>query len=196
MPLVSHQYLDAITDAGRTRSRLRGGQDVPRWLVARIRQLELKDRTLIELHFAGATTRSAGRAVGMSPGCVSRRVATLLKRLRHPIVDRLQDEHCPLPIEHRVVGVEHFMLGRTQRWIAEHHRIDYRQVRAILDCIRAWHEASVWSARLRRAEAQSTPPNRQHPRSDEVHPAQRGSDNAFVDDDLLVGGTSGRRASA
>lgn len=202
MPLVSHQYIDAVNVAGRTRTRPRGEQTLPRWLVARIRQLNAKDRTLVELHFAGATTRSAGRAVGMSPGCVSRRVTTLLKRLKHPIVDRLQDEFCPLPIEHRVVGVEHFMLGRPLRWIAEHHQLDYRQVRAIIDCVRAWHEASIWSTCMRRAGEPSTALSDDGPQSDgfpqrgNATVAHQGSNKPFVAGDSLVVGATGRRASA
>ncbi len=141
MALVNSQYLDQVLEEGSADRPVRAGEVVPRWVLQRIKLLDEKDRSLVELHLSGASLNSAGRALGLSSGTAWRRLQRVMSRVRHPLVGALLDEHCTLPHEHRYVGVEYFLQGRPARHSAERHQMNERHVKSILAFLKLWQAA-------------------------------------------------------
>src|SRR4051812_45205482 len=66
-------------------------------VLQRVAVLPPRDRAIVELTLSAKCSRShIGRALGMAPGLVSRRLRVLYARLHDPLVVALFDPHCPL----------------------------------------------------------------------------------------------------
>ncbi len=124
-----------------------GGQQIcpPRGLspavLKRIALLPQRDRAIVELTLRSHLSRSGiGRALGMSPGQVSRRLRVLYARLHDPLVVALADDRCPLSREFRQLGIEHYLLGLRVRQLSETHRLPPGEVRRMLAYLRGWQK--------------------------------------------------------
>jgi hypothetical protein len=113
-------------------------------LLQRVKMLPPRDRAIIELTLSAKLSRThVGRALGMAPGQVSRRVRVLYGRLHDPIVLALVDDRCPLAPEYRQLGIEHFLLAQSTTQLADAHRIPAGQVRRMLTFMRGWHKGAT-----------------------------------------------------
>ncbi|HEV2293684.1 MAG TPA: hypothetical protein VGR35_07500 [Tepidisphaeraceae bacterium] len=130
-------------------ARAPGGQQIrpPRGmspaLMKRVALLPQRDRAIIELTRLHLSRSGIARALGMSPGQVSRRLRVLYARLHDPLVVALFDERCPLAAEHRQLGIEHHLLGLSPRELADKHRMPSGEVRRTLVYLRGWHKGAA-----------------------------------------------------
>lgn len=109
-------------------------------LAQRLAMLPSRDRAIVELTISSKLTRAEiARALGMAAGQVSRRLRVLYRRLHDPIVIALFDPACPLPAEHRQLGIEHFLLGLAVNQLADKHRMRWSAVQSMLTFVRGWH---------------------------------------------------------
>jgi DNA-directed RNA polymerase specialized sigma24 family protein len=139
MTVLLGGLIEQVPTAARERPRQRVGPGISRQVLERARLLLPHERTLLELHLEGASLSSIARAMGISSGTACRRLSRIVTRLRNPLIGVLLESHCPLPCEHRQVGIEHFLLGLSARHIAEKHQMNERHVRAILAFLKVWH---------------------------------------------------------
>jgi DNA-directed RNA polymerase specialized sigma24 family protein len=119
---------------GRARTRISPA------LAQRLAILPSRDRAIVELTMSAKLTRAGiARALGMAPGQVSRRLRVLYQRLHDPLVVALFDPACPLPPEHRQLGIEHFLLGLAVNQLADKHGMRWSAVQSMLTFVRGWH---------------------------------------------------------
>jgi hypothetical protein len=138
MITLDHGILDQVRNPRRAADL----QDMPsvRQLLRHAKLLPENERMLVDLAVGQRIgLRALARIVRLPPGTVTRRLRRILARLRDPLVIAMLDPHCPLQPEMRQLGVEHWLLNRSQRALAETHRITVHEVRRMLDYIRAWH---------------------------------------------------------
>ena len=110
-------------------------------LAQRLAALPSRDRAIVELTMSSKLTRAEiARALDIAPGQVSRRLRILYQRLHDPLVVTLFDRACPLPSEHRQLGIEHFLLGLTVNQLADKHQMRWSAVNAALTYVRGWHK--------------------------------------------------------
>lgn len=108
-------------------------------MVLRAREMEPSDQLFLELALdVNHTHRDVARVVGCSTGTVSRRLRTLMNRLRDPLVVALFDRRLPLPQDYREIGIDHFLRGRTSREIAELRGLTRFQVSQLIHFMRSW----------------------------------------------------------
>ena len=111
----------------------------------RLALLPQRDRAIIELTLRANLSRAGiARAVGITPGQVTRRLRILYARLHDPLVVALFDARCPLTPEYRQLGIEHFLLGASPRELADKHRLSVHDVRRTLVFLRGWHKGAAW----------------------------------------------------
>lgn len=144
MPLVENRILDeSYADQPAIRP---DAADVLR----RAALLPEPDRAIVHMSLkTGASRHVIGRALGLNPGTITRRLQRIGARLHDPIVLALLDPACPLIGEYRQVGVEHFLQGLSTHAIAQKHRISHDRARRMLFAIRLWHEAGIRPANRR-----------------------------------------------
>src|SRR5688572_27631888 len=93
-------------------------EGVPTELLRRAALLREPDRTLAHLSFKpDATSASIARAAGMAPATIKRRMQRIGARLHDPLVVALIDRTCPLVMEYRQIGIEHFLQGQSTHTI-------------------------------------------------------------------------------
>ena len=120
-------------------------------LLKRIQVLPTRDRAIVELTLRANLSRAGiARALDMAPGQVSRRLQILYARLHDPLVVALFDDRCPLPPEHRQLGIEHILLGARVPHLADKHRLPEREVRQMLAFLRGWQKGMAGSRGGRR----------------------------------------------
>lgn len=113
-------------------------------VLERVAMLPARDRAILELTLSAKLSRShIGRALGMSPGLVSRRIRMLYARVHDPMVAALFDPRCPLAPEYRQLGIEHFLLGASMNQLADKHRLPFPHVRRIIIFLRGWHKGAT-----------------------------------------------------
>lgn len=117
-------------------------------LMKRTALLPTRDRAIVELTLRANLSRAGiARALGMAPGQVSRRLRQLYARLHDPLVIALSDDRCPLPPEHRQLGLEHFLLGLRVPQLADKHRLTGGEVRRMLSYLRGWQSGMIAARR-------------------------------------------------
>jgi DNA-directed RNA polymerase specialized sigma24 family protein len=105
----------------------------------RLDLLPTRDRAIVELTMRANLSRTGiARALGSTPGQVSRRLRVLYARLHDPLVVAMCDARCPLAPEYRQLGIEHFLLGVKATELAEKHRLAVPEVRRMLVYLRGW----------------------------------------------------------
>ncbi len=110
----------------------------------RLAVLPQRDRAIIELTLRANLSRAGiARALGITPGQVTRRLRILYARLHDPLVVALFDARCPLTPEYRQLGTEHFLLGSSPRELADKHRLSVHDVRRTLVFLRGWHKGAA-----------------------------------------------------
>jgi DNA-directed RNA polymerase specialized sigma24 family protein len=110
----------------------------------RLELLPLRDRAIVELTIGSNLSRAGiARALGITPGQVTRRLRVLYARLHDPLVVALFDDRCPLPPEYRQLGTEHFLLGTSPRELADKHRMSASEIRRMLVFLRGWREGAA-----------------------------------------------------
>jgi DNA-directed RNA polymerase specialized sigma24 family protein len=135
--IVSSQYHLKERETDRD---YRVAHDRQRVLLERAQWLTPPDRLLIELVLDGRQAmRQIAAFSGVPAGTITRRIRRIVNRLYDPLVVALLDDHCPLPREHRQLGIEHFLQGRTAAQLAELHRMNTYRVHKILEFVRGWH---------------------------------------------------------
>lgn len=108
-------------------------------VLARARFLEERDRRVVELLLRGDLTRSDMAAlIGVNASTLTRRVQRVVARLHDPMVVALIEGRGALPDEHRQLGVEHFLQGKSIGELAELHRMSEWEVRRMVEQIRGW----------------------------------------------------------
>jgi DNA-directed RNA polymerase specialized sigma24 family protein len=113
-------------------------------LKQRLELLPTRDRAIVELTMRANLSRSGiARALGVTPGQISRRLRVLYARLHDPLVVALFDPRCPLAPEYRQLGTEHFLLGIKARELAEKHQIPVSEVRRMLVYLRGWQKGAT-----------------------------------------------------
>lgn len=134
MQIVSNRFLDQ--------------QELPteRWvaprtlLPPRAHLLHPADQMLLRLLFVEQRTfREMGAMLNHSPGALSRRVKSIIARLRDPMVMALSDHRCPLAFDTREIGLDFFLRGMTFQQIARERVISAAMVRKTIVSLRAWH---------------------------------------------------------
>ena len=125
--------------------------DIPPALRRRAGALPQADRALLELSWSGCHLRHIAQLLGRAPGTVSRRIASLRRRLAEPIVRALLEHGAGLSDEQRDVGLGYFLHRRSIRKLAEEHELPASEVTRILAYVRGWAKG-VQSARPMRAE--------------------------------------------
>jgi hypothetical protein len=105
-----------------------------------VRHLCDKDRLLIELTLhSGITTRQLAVALNRSPGHVSRRLRSIMKRLDDPLVRSLTGPGCTLPVQHQQVGIGRFLHRSSIKQLMQQHDLSRQQITQMLEYIRGWH---------------------------------------------------------
>ncbi|MCC6423114.1 MAG: hypothetical protein IT447_06500 [Phycisphaerales bacterium] len=108
-------------------------------LLDRIRYLDEADQMLFTLIKQGTVSlRQISRLTGIHGGTLSRRVHRLANRLHDPVVASLIDHGKALRQEHRQLGIEHFLHGKSITQLAELHQMTRREVARILTFLRGW----------------------------------------------------------
>jgi IS30 family transposase len=103
------------------------------------------DKLLLEMTVVNRLSfAQIARLLGVPPGTVCRRLQRVTARLHDPLVIFLLDRICPLSAEHRQLGVEHFLQGKSVRQLSELHQMRDHQVRRILEYIKGWHRGMSW----------------------------------------------------
>jgi hypothetical protein len=137
--IVDNQILDRVKEVD-----FRSTPDARRLMLRRAEFLDRRDQTLVQLVLRGTLSlRDIAGLVGSDAGTVCRRMARLANRLNDPLVVALTDPRCPLPAEHRQLGIEHFVRGIRFRDLVELHRMSPHAVRRMLTFIRGWHKGVV-----------------------------------------------------
>jgi DNA-directed RNA polymerase specialized sigma24 family protein len=109
------------------------------------------DRLIIELAIRNRVPhRQIAIALKVPAGTVSRRVRRILRRLNDPLSVALLDARCPLPADHREVGVEHFVQGLSASALAQKHDASAQHIRRMIMYVRGWHRGASSAASLRR----------------------------------------------
>ncbi len=117
-------------------------------LMKRIALLPTRDRAIVELTLRSHLSRAGiGRALGMAPGQVSRRLRVLYARLHDPLVIALSDARCPLAPEYRQLGIEHHLLGARVPKLSDRHRLSAGEVRRMLAYLRGWQSGMIAARR-------------------------------------------------
>lgn len=117
-------------------------------LMKRIALLPTRDRAIVELTLRSHLSRAGiGRALGMAPGQVSRRLRVLYARLHDPLVVALSDDRCPLAPEYRQLGIEHHLLGARVPKLSDDHRLSAGEVRRMLAYLRGWQSGMIAARR-------------------------------------------------
>jgi hypothetical protein len=144
MPLLDNQIIDKHLDGGRTDDAGIGGNGaIPEALLRRAQFLLEPDRTIFNLLARGnVTRRQIARILNLPAGTVTRRIQRLANRLHDPLIGALLDEHCPLPPEHRQLGIEHFLQDVTYERLADVHQLSRYQVRAMIAFVRGWFDGA------------------------------------------------------
>jgi len=130
----------------------RSGRDAAVWrlhqlLMRRAAYLPLADQSLLRLALEGEhSLRELGPMFGLSAGGTCRRIQTLKRRLRDPVVALLIDFPVDLPELHRRVGVLRLLLGQSIRAIALETGRTIGEVRSMLAYVRGWARIAqqVW----------------------------------------------------
>lgn len=127
--------------AGHATAGPRAGHGMSPALVKRVALLPTRDRAIVELTLRASLSRAGiARALGVTPGQVSRRLRVLYARLHDPLVVALADDRCPLAPEYRQLGIEHFLLGCRVPRLADKHRLPQGEVRRMLAYLRGWQK--------------------------------------------------------
>ncbi|MCC7349086.1 MAG: hypothetical protein IT446_00830 [Phycisphaerales bacterium] len=125
--------LDEISENPRV-----GSFSSPR-LLDRIRFLDDADQMLLTLVQQGSVSlRQISRLTGVHGGTLSRRIHRLASRLHDPVVASLIDHGKALRTEHRQLGIEHFLHGKSITQLADLHQMTRREVSRILTFLRGW----------------------------------------------------------
>jgi DNA-directed RNA polymerase specialized sigma24 family protein len=145
MPLRDNQRIDQmLVAATHPRPTLRQAREAGEAFLKRATLLLPEDRVLVEMAIRNhASHRQLARMLNRPPGTVTRRLRRIIARLYDPLVLALLDPLNPLPPEHRQLGIEHLLQGRSMKDLAELHQMHPHNVRRMLDEIRGWHRASI-----------------------------------------------------
>jgi DNA-directed RNA polymerase specialized sigma24 family protein len=139
MPLVESRILDQ-SYAGQPAIH----PDAQAEVLRRAALLPEADRAIVHMSLkAGATRHMIGRALGLNPGTITRRLQRIGARLHDPLVIALLDRSCPLVDEYRQIGIEHFLQGLSTHAIGQKHRLSHDRVRRMLNAVRLWHDAGI-----------------------------------------------------
>jgi len=111
-------------------------EDLVAAVLRRAALLPAEDRALIDLVRRNVTRRQIAAVMGTDPGTVCRRIRKLSERLHDPVVIALLHDKCPLPAEHRQIGVEHLLLGKPVNELTRRHQMGRREVRKVLDYVK------------------------------------------------------------
>src|SRR5690349_3957405 len=107
----------AILENQAERARVRGvstADESAGRMLERARFLEEDERTLVELLLRGTLSRrQMADLLKIDPATLTRRVQGLVKRLHDPIVLALIEWSHGLSDEHRQLGIEHFLQGKS-----------------------------------------------------------------------------------
>lgn len=145
MRTVTRQVLDQCTADDRvSKADAADGPLVQSILARRARLLPPPDARLMELSLAGYTVRELARLMGRHPGCISRRLAALKRRLCGEVVAALADCPADLPDHYLRIGIAHYVHGRSPRTMARQFALSQGEIARIIGFLRAW-------AMLRRA---------------------------------------------
>ena len=121
-------------------------------LIARARHLDPADRALLEMHLVrGLPLRRLGELLGTNSGQLSRRIASLRRRLTSPIVVALANAAIPLSEGDRQMALAHFLNRRTIRSLAREFDLTPPIVRKRLNFIRGWAHGRRDGARAMKA---------------------------------------------
>lgn len=97
------------------------------------------DKMLFTLVNQGTLSlRQVSRLTGIAGGTLSRRLQRLANRLHDPVVASLVDHGKSLRPEHRQLGIEHFLHGKTIAQLADLHQMTCREVARTLAFLRGW----------------------------------------------------------
>lgn len=112
-----------------------------RWVEAITKLLSPEDQALMKMAMhLQLPVRLIGKALGVSPGNVSRRLRRLMHRIQNPLLAGLVDPNSGLPSEHRHVGLDHFLHGLPINHIARRRKLAESQVREMIQFIQGWHK--------------------------------------------------------
>ena len=114
--------------------------------VRRAALLRGRDRVIIEMALRGSTVRAIGDAVGLPPATVHRRVRRIGERLHHPVVGLLMEAGCAVAGEYRQIGLEFFLIGLSEREVADKHRMSRGSVRKVVQYLRGWGKGAAGGA--------------------------------------------------
>jgi len=118
---------------------LRAPAGAPERLLRRTEFLTDADRMLFTLVKQGTLSlRQVSRLTGVPGGTLSRRLQRLASRLHDPVVAALIDHGQALRPEHRQLGIEHFLQGKSILQLADLHQMTRREVARILTFLRGW----------------------------------------------------------
>lgn len=139
MHSVTHQVLNRCTD----NDRIRGVDPdqvaiVRAKLTRRSKLLPAIDRRLLELSLSGYSIRELARILGRHPGCISRRLNAIRRRLADEVVAALADHWADLPDHYRRIGISRYVIGRSIRELATEFALTRSEVTEILGYLRAW----------------------------------------------------------
>lgn len=137
MLLLDPQVLDRFTPL--TRKPL-AASDTLHPIFRHLDLLDDPNRLLLELTLQrGLSLRQVGIVFNLSAGAVCRRLRRLRQRLCDPLVWALADRKCPLPADHREIGLGHFLNGLSVPQLARQKHRSQEQIRSTLSYIRGWH---------------------------------------------------------
>jgi hypothetical protein len=113
-------------------------------LLTRAGNLPPQDRQLLEIALSGRCSyRQLARSLGRDAGCLSRRINTLLRRLRHPVVVAVQDHAHLLAPVCRQLATEHFLLGRPLGMVARKLQLSRPQAIAMAGYLEGWARSTL-----------------------------------------------------
>jgi hypothetical protein len=156
MPLVDQTYIDRVL-SDRSCARTHGPRVVGATLLERARHLEPAEKLLVELSFKNHLShRQIGQLMKVQAGTITRRLQSICRRLRDPLVLALIDDAGPgdaLSEETRALALQHFLHRKSATQLARIYSRTKREIGRQLEFVRGWHRG-VTHARQRAAAAQ------------------------------------------
>lgn len=140
MPTLSNDCLERIP--AKSRAPL---QDLGTIILKRAAHMLPADRLLVRLAVESRVNNLAlAEILKVEPGTVTRRLRSVTRRLSDPLVVFLLDPVCPLSVEHRQLGIEHFLQGQSFKQLAELHQMYHSQVREMLEHVKGCFRGVSW----------------------------------------------------